>query len=317
MGTRGSKGSSASVSSSADRLPVQTSQESSVHDFFVLLKPGVLTLVVFTGACGVLVAPGTLHPYLSFLAVLSIALGAGGAGAINMWFDADIDKLMVRTRKRPIPAGRLNPESALEFGLILGVFSVILLYLSTNLLAAVLLAFSIFFYAVVYTMWLKRWTPQNIVIGGAAGAFPPVIGWVAVTGTIDLQALCLFVIIFLWTPPHFWALALYRSQEYAKAGVPMLPVVAGLQSTKRHIVFYSFLLFLSSYLPCIMGMSGAVYGLFATLGGLYFCFLSLIVFYSPRPKFSYQLFGYSILYLFLLFAALLMDKLLMDKVSGL
>ena len=213
--------------------------EAGVGDFLALLKPRVMSLVVFTGFAGLVAAPGSLHPLLAAIAVLCIAVGAGAAGAINMWYDRDIDALMSRTAQRPIPAGRMEPSEALAFGVVLSIASVLTMALAVNLVAAALLALSIAFYVFIYTMWLKRSTPHNIVIGGAAGAFPPMIGWSAVTGDVGLGSIALFLIVFMWTPPHSWALALFRAGEYAKAGVPMLPVVAGVQATKRHILAYS------------------------------------------------------------------------------
>lgn len=296
----------------AEKIPSMRENEklvSPVKDFFHLLKPGVMTLVVFTGAIGLWMAPVHSHPYLCFITVLSIAMGSGAAGSINMWFDADIDKIMKRTQRRPIPAGRLKKESALQFGVILASLSIALLYLATNLLAASILAFSIFFYVFIYTMWLKRSTPQNIVIGGAAGAFPPIIGWTAMTGSLSGECLLMFSIIFIWTPPHFWALSLYRSQEYAKAGIPMLPVVSGIETTKKHILGYSFILFFLTLLPTVLKFSGLIYGSAALLLGGYFLYLALKVKSTSHQKYAYHLFGYSIIYLFLLFAALIIDKL--------
>ncbi len=230
--------------------------DSSVGDWVTLLKPRVLTLVVFTGLIGLLVAPGHLHPVLAVTAVLCITVAAGAAGVINMWYDRDIDAIMRRTQRRPIPCGRIAPEDALAFGVTLAVASVIVMYLATNLAAATVLALSIAFYVFVYTVWLKRRTPQNIVIGGAAGAFPPVIGWAAVTGSVDLVPLLMFAIIFFWTPPHFWSLSLFASGDYARAGVPMLPVVAGAKETRRQIVIYTLLLVPVSLLPWASGFPG-------------------------------------------------------------
>src|SRR5215212_2689987 len=228
-------------------------------DYLALLKPRVMSLVVFTALAGLVVAPGHMHPVLAFFALVCIAVGAGAAGALNMWYDADIDAVMSRTADRPVPAGRVQPGEALAFGLTLAGFSVVFLGLMINLLAAGLLAFTIFFYAVVYTMWLKRWTPQNIVIGGAAGALPPMIGWAAVTGTIDPGSISLFLIIFMWTPPHFWALALFREDDYGKAGVPMLPNVAGRDETRKQILLYTLVLLPLTFLPALLGVSGLLY----------------------------------------------------------
>src|SRR6056297_901409 len=213
--------------------------EAGFGDFFALLKPRVMTLVVFTALAGLVAAPGAIHPVVGFAAILFIAVGGGASGALNMWWDADIDGIMKRTRRRPVPAGRIGPDEAFGFGMALAGFSVVMLGLATNLLAAGLLAFTIFFYVVIYSMWLKRSTPQNIVIGGAAGAFPPMIGWVVATGSIGIEAVLMFALIFLWTPPHFWALALFRNDDYTNAGVPMLPVVAGTRATRNQILAYA------------------------------------------------------------------------------
>lgn len=282
---------------------------SSLRDYFTLLKPGVLSLVVFTGAVGLFLAPGTLHPLQSFLAVLCIAMASGAGGAMNMWYDRDIDAVMKRTANRPVPAGRISPEDALAFGLTLALFSVLILGMATNWWAAGLLAFAIYFYTVIYTVQLKRFTPQNIVIGGAAGAFPPVIGWLAVVPEFALLPWILFAIIFLWTPPHFWALALYRSGDYEKAGVPMLPVVAGVESTKNHIIVYSYVMVLASLLPWWLAGFGLIYGAGALLMGGYFIVLAHRVKRSDETADAMKLFGFSIAYLFLLFALLVVDAI--------
>src|SRR3954453_1055553 len=231
-----------------------------VGDFVALLKPRVMSLVVFTAFVGLVRAPEPMHPVLAFTALLCIAVGAGAAGALNMWYDADIDARMQRTSARPIPAGRILPGEALGFGLMLAGFSVVVFSLLVNVVAGALLAFTIFFYVVIYPMWLKRWTPQNIVIGGAAGAFPPMIGWAAATGGVDLGAIALFLVIFMWTPPHFWALALFREGDYAKAGVPMLPVVAGARETKRQMLLYTLVLVPVALMPTLLGAVGWLYG---------------------------------------------------------
>ena len=210
--------------------------EAGFRDYFALLKPRVMSLVVFTALVGLLAAPGGVHPFIAFCAVLFIAVGGGASGALNMWWDADIDAVMKRTTSRPIPSGKVTGDEALAIGLTLSVFSCIMLWLATNIVAGALLAFTIFFYAVVYTMWLKRWTPQNIVIGGAAGAFPPMIGWAAVTGGVSVESVLMFMLIFMWTPPHFWALALFMNSDYEKAGVPMLTVTHGRRVTRNHIL---------------------------------------------------------------------------------
>jgi heme o synthase len=279
-----------------------------VGDFVALMKPRVMSLVVFTALAGLLLAPGHLHPVLAFTALLCIAVGAGAAGALNMWYDADIDAVMSRTAGRPIPAGRVQPGEALAFGVTLAVGSVVMLGLMINLLAAGLLVFTILFYVVVYTMWLKRWTPQNIVIGGAAGAFPPMIGWAAATGAIGIESVLLVLIIFFWTPPHFWALSLLRADEYARAGVPMLPVVSGAQETRRQILIYSLVLAPVGASPWLFGYAGLAYGIVAMLGGVAMIALSWQLWRAPADRIARRLFGFSILYLFILFAALLAER---------
>ena len=284
--------------------------EPDVRDFVALLKPRVMSLVVFTGATGLVLAPGDLHPLLAVVAILCIAVGAGASGAINMWYDADIDAVMARTVGRPIPAGRMSREAALAFGCILAFGSVALLGLALNWVAAGLLALTIAFYIGVYTMWLKRRTPQNIVIGGAAGAFPPMIGWAAVTGDVALGGVILFLVIFFWTPPHFWALALYRAGDYSRAGVPMLPVVHGRKETRKQILIYSIIMAPLGASPAFFGVASLAYGVVAGLMGLAFLGLAAKLFVTDRDKDAKRLFGYSILYLFLLFAGLLVDHAL-------
>jgi len=279
-----------------------------VSDYLALLKPRVMSLVVFSGFAGLYAAPGELHPFLAAVAVLCIAVNAGAAGAINMWYERDIDAVMERTRGRPLPRGKMAPQDALSFGVVLSLFSVMLMGMAVNWVAAGLLAFANFFYVFVYTIWLKRRTPQNIVIGGAAGAFPPMIGWAAVTGGVDLQSFVLFAMIFIWTPPHFWALALYRQGDYAKAKVPMLPVVAGPAATKRQIVGYSLLLAPLGVVPAFIGTAGALYGVVAAVMGACFLLLSLVVLRSRDDRPARQLFGFSILYLFVLFTLLIVDR---------
>ena len=279
----------------------------SASDYFALLKPKVMSLVIFTTFISAYIAPGNLHPFQFFVAILAIAVGAGASAALNMWYDSDIDAIMSRTRNRPIPQGKISPEAALGFGIVLSIASVITLGFATNYLAAALLGFTITFYILVYTMWLKRRTPQNIVIGGAAGAFPPLIGWAAVTGSISIEPIILFGIIFLWTPPHFWALALRRSHEYAKAGVPMLPVVKGENATKTQIVLYSLMLVSTSLVPYFIGMCTIVYFVAALILGLIFLALSINVYCSHSTKSEQYLFGYSIIYLFALFFFILLD----------
>jgi protoheme IX farnesyltransferase len=281
-----------------------------VGDYIELMKPRVMSLVVFTALVGLLIAPGHVHPMVAVTALLCIAVGAGAAGALNMWFDADIDARMTRTAARPIPAGRIAPGEALAFGLMLAVGSVVVLGLLVNVIAAALLAVTIAFYVVIYTMWLKRLTPQNIVIGGAAGALPPVIGWVAATGSIAVEPVLLFAIIFFWTPPHFWALSLYRTDDYARAGIPMLPVVAGARETRRQILLYTLLLAPLGVTPWLLGYAGLSYGIVALAAGAIMIALALRVHAEEERAHtaSKQLFGFSILYLFLLFAMLLVDR---------
>ena len=279
-----------------------------VSDFLQLLKPRVMSLVVFSGFAGLMVAPGHLHPLLAAVAVLCIAVGAGASGAINMWYDRDIDAVMSRTRHRPIPAGRVEPSEAAGFGVVLAIVSVGMMGIAVNWLAAGLLASAILFYVLVYTMWLKRRTPQNIVIGGAAGAFPPMIGWAAETGHLGVAPIVLFLLIFMWTPPHFWALALFRSADYAKAGVPMLPVVAGPRATKLQMLIYTLLLFPLALLPWMLGIAGAVYGISAMVLGALFILAAVRVWFDPTDRSAKRMFAFSILYLFLLFALLIADR---------
>jgi protoheme IX farnesyltransferase len=281
-----------------------------VDDYVALMKPRVMSLVVFTALVGLVLAPGHLHPVIAFTALLCIAVGAGAAGALNMWFDADIDARMTRTAGRPIPRGRILPGEALAFGLTLAAGSIVVLGLLVNVLAAGLLAFTIFFYAVIYTMWLKRWTPHNIVIGGAAGAFPPMIGWAAATGGIGMESILLFLIIFFWTPPHFWALSLCRADEYARAGIPMLPVVAGREETQRQILLYTLVLAPLALAPCVLGFAGAAYATAAIAGGSAMVLLAVRLRAqrgAGEEQTAKQLFAFSVLYLFVLFAMLLVE----------
>ena len=282
--------------------------EAGVGDFVALLKPRVMSLVVFTGFAGLYLAPGHMHPFLAAVAVLSIAVAAGASGAINMWYDRDIDAVMQRTCERPLPRGRVEPGDALGFGVVLALASVMVMGLAVNYVAAALLALTILFYVFVYTAWLKRRTPQNIVIGGAAGAFPPMIGWAAATGRVDLASVALFLIIFMWTPPHFWALALVRNSDYARAGVPMLPVVAGDAATKRQIVIYAALLAPTSLSPWWLGVNGWIYLGVAVAMGAAFMALALRLMFDRANKTAMRLFGFSILYLFVLFAAMIADR---------
>ena len=285
-----------------------------VEDYVALLKPRVMSLVVFTALVGLVCAPGAIHPLLAFTALLSIAVGAGASGALNMWYDADIDARMARTAARPIPRGRIEANEALAFGTVLAVASVLTLGALVNWVAAALLALTIGFYVFVYTIWLKRRTAQNIVIGGAAGAFPPMVGWAAATGSVSLESIVLFLIIFMWTPPHFWALALYRCRDYERAGVPMLPVVAGLDETRRQILIYSLLLVPLAATPYFIGLGGLAYLLAAVLMGAMFLWLAWQVFAirqgNAADKAAKRLFGFSILYLFSLFAILLCETVL-------
>lgn len=287
----------------------------SARDLFALTKPRVMSLVIFTAICGLLAAPGSIHPVIGFTAILAISLGAGASAALNQWYEYDIDAVMKRTANRPLPAGRMDRETALHFGIGLSVFSVLLMGVAVNWLSAAILAFSIFFYAVIYTIWLKRSTPQNIVIGGAAGAFPPVIGWAAVTGDITMMPILLFAVIFFWTPPHFWALALFMNSDYSKAGVPMMPVVAGRQSTRKQVAGYSLVLAACAIAPFAIGAAGTVYGATAITLSLAFIFLSFRVGVSKTEdpsamKAEKDLFKFSIFYLFALFGALVADRMI-------
>ena len=283
-----------------------------VSDFFALLKPRVMVLVIFTALVGMLVSHVHIQAVVGSISLLMIAVGAGASGCLNMWWDADIDAVMTRTAKRPIPDGRIRPDEALAFGVVLSVGSVLVLGLASNWLAAGLLAFTIVFYAVVYSMWLKRATPQNIVIGGAAGALPPMVGQAAVTGSLGIESFVLFMIIFIWTPPHFWALALIKSADYAKAGIPMMPNVAGPQSTRRQIIAYSALLFPVGLAPVFLGFGGWLYAVTAFVGGLAMLAFSVHVFRNregePERKAAMGMFGFSILHLFLMFSALLAER---------
>ena len=284
-------------------------QGAAVADYVRILKPRVMSLVVFTGAVGLLVAPGHLHPVLAAVAVLCIAVGAGASGAINMWYDRDIDAVMPRTAARPLPAGRMLPGEALGFGIVLGVWAVVVMGLAVNWVAAELLALTIGFYVFVYTIWLKRRTPQNIVIGGAAGALPPLIGWAAATGDIGWGGVALFAIIFFWTPPHFWALSLYRAGEYADARVPMLPVVAGVRETKRQILLYTLMLWPATLAPWLLGLAGPAYAVCAGILSLLFTGAALRVRRDRSERSAREMFAFSLLYLFLIFTVLLVDHI--------
>ncbi|WP_130586291.1 heme o synthase [Qipengyuania flava] len=288
------------------------------RDFFALTKPRVMSLVIFTGLCGLLAAPGSIHPVLGFTAILCIALGAGGAAALNQWWEADIDAGMKRTAARPLPSGRMNRTDARDFGVLISAASVMIMGLGVNWLAAAILALSIFYYAVIYTVWLKPRTPQNIVIGGGAGAFPPLIGWVAVTGEISLMPVLLFLIIFMWTPPHFWALALFVKTDYANVGIPMMPVVRGEASTRRQILAYAVLLVPIAAAPWLIGGTSYVYGVASLALTLAFLALSVPVAFrqtgvNDTMKPEKRLFAFSIIYLFALFAALVADRVLANQ----
>jgi len=286
-----------------------TIQESKISDYFALLKPRVMSLVVFTGLCGMMAAPGHINPVLGAIVLLALAVGAGAAGAINMWYDRDIDAVMKRTQNRPIPLGHVNPAEALGFGIVLSIFAVMLMALAAGWVAAGILAFANLFYSIVYTVWLKRRTPQNIVIGGAAGAFPPMIGWAAVTGGIDASSIVLFLLIFFWTPPHFWALALFSSEDYSKANIPMLPNVVGPVETKRQMLAYTIVLFPLGVAPYYLGVAGLGYAIFASVLGFLFIVSALRVIQekSPATRAARQMFGFSVFYLFAIFAALVID----------
>jgi heme o synthase len=283
-------------------------------DYFALLKPRVMSLVVFTALAGLLLAPTPPHPVIALASLIAIAIGGGASGALNMWYEADIDRIMARTRGRPIPAGRLDPDEALAFGLVLAGVSVLTLGLVANWLAAALLAFTIFFYVVIYTMWLKRSTPWNIVIGGAAGALPPVVAYAAATDEVSLASLVLFAIVFIWTPPHFWALALNRNEDYARAGVPMLPVVAGPDRTRLEILLYTLALVPLGLAPYLLGFASAFYGAAAVVLGAAFLWFSWRVYAlregAAASKAAWRLFGFSIVYLFLLFSIVVIERLL-------
>jgi heme o synthase len=286
------------------------------RDFWALTKPRVMSLVIFTALCGLLAAPGTIHPIIGFTAILCIACGAGASAALNQWYEADLDSKMKRTQNRPLPDGRMDRDAALQFGIGLSAFSVVIMGVAVNWLSAAILLFSIFFYAVVYTIWLKRATPQNIVIGGAAGAFPPVIGWAAVTGDVTLMPLLMFAIIFLWTPPHFWALALFVKSDYTNAGVPMMPVVAGQASTRNQIFGYSWIMAAAALAPWALGMTGMLYAAVSIVLNLVFVGLAYAVWRNKaidaeHMKPEKRLFGWSILYLFILFAALAVDRMVL------
>lgn len=298
-----------SVQSDVGQLDVWN--EPDVSDYIQLMKPRVMTLVILTALAAMIAAPGAIHPVIGVIAIFAIAVGAGASGALNMWYDADIDARMARTAARPLPRWRITADEALQFGTVLSVGSVLTLGVLVNWVAGALLVLTIAFYVFVYTMWLKRRTPHNIVIGGAAGAFPPMIGWAAVTGSVSLESVLLFLIIFMWTPPHFWALALYRCRDYERVGVPMLPVVAGLAETRRQILIYSILLVPLAILPYAIGLGGLTYLAFSVVLGAGFLWLAIKVYTTTEGReadaAAKQLFWFSILYLYLLFAVLLVE----------
>jgi len=287
--------------------------EATVGDYLALLKPRVMSLVIFTALVGIVIAPGHMHPVMAFTALLCIAVGAGASGALNMWYDRDIDAVMTRTANRPIPKGRITPQEALAFGMTLSFFSVFTLGTLVSWFAAALLAFTIFFYVVIYTMWLKRSTAQNIVIGGAAGSLPPVVGWVAATGSLSIEPVLLFTIIFLWTPPHFWALSLYRTEDFVRAKLPMMPVVAGPDSTRLQILLYTLVLIAVAIAPWPLGYFDRAYGVVAVVASAAMLYFAVQVYRRREGKVAEMaarnLFTFSIVYLFVLFATLLIDAL--------
>jgi len=281
------------------------SSDPSVKDYLALMKPRVMSLVVFTAFCGLSLAPGNIHPLIAVAAILFITIGAGSAAAINMWYDRDIDAIMKRTQKRPIITGAINPDEALSFGIVTGVLSVILMALCVNITSAILLSITILYYVFIYTIWLKRSSIQNVVIGGAAGALPPMIGWAAVSGEVSWQSFTLFAIIFMWTPPHSWALALFRVQDYRDCGVPMMPVIKGDQYTKKQIFLYSVLMVITTLVPYLLGMSSQIYLALALILGAGFIYYTIKLFVDANNKYAKKLFWYSIFYLFAIFLSLL------------
>ena len=287
------------------------SSESRVIDYISLLKPRVMSLVVLTGFTGLILAPGNMHPFLAFVAILAISIGAGASGAINMWYDRDIDAIMSRTQKRPIVTGRISPENALYFGAWMSFFSVLISLVCINITSAILLSITILFYIFIYTIWLKRSSSQNIVIGGAAGAFPPMIGWAAVTNSVSIESFSLFLIIFLWTPPHFWALALYKSSDYKKCNIPMMPLMAGELHTKKLIIFYTILTVISSIIPTYLDITKWFYTSVALILGVMFIHQSVMLLTKEQKIYAPKLFRFSILYLFAIFLAMIIDKLIL------
>lgn len=293
------------------KLIYYPAKDNSIFDYLELLKLRVMSLVVFTGACGIYLAPSNIHPFVAFIAILCITLASGAAGCINMWYDQDIDAIMSRTKHRPIPSGRVLPEDAAAFGVVIALFSVVIMAVAVNLLSAFLLLFAILFYVFIYTIWLKRRTAQNIVIGGASGAFPPMIGWVCATGKIDLEACVLFLIIFFWTAPHFWSLALYKNDDYKKAGIPMLPVVAGIKTTCVNILIYSIILFPFTLLPYFLGLSSKFYLFWTIFVNAIFIANGARLVVEYKEKLARKNFYFSILYLFSIFMVMAVDKMVM------
>ncbi|MEY3197282.1 MAG: hypothetical protein RLZZ59_653 [Pseudomonadota bacterium] len=286
---------------------ISSAPESSVKDYVELMKPRVMLLVVFTSIAGIIIAPGEINPAIAIISILCITIGSGASGALNMWYDLDIDSIMQRTQKRPLVCGKIDPTEALSFGVIMSFFSVFVMSVCVNLISGIILLFTIAFYIGIYTMWLKRSTPQNIVIGGLAGALPPLIGWTSVTGTISIEPLILVLIIFMWTPAHFWALALYRSSDYKMAKVPMMPIIAGDYYTKIQILIYSVLTFGSSILPFIVGINGIMYLIVASILGLSLIYYSIKLLRERDNKSAPKMFLYSIFYLFCIFAVIILD----------
>lgn len=291
-------------------LPYEDNIGGSVKDYFMLMKPRVMSLVVFTAVSGMLLAPGNIHPLIAFVAVLCITIGAGSAAAINMWYDRDIDAIMKRTQKRPIVTGAVKADEALAFGAITGIIAVIMMAVSVNIISAILLAFTILYYVYIYTIWLKRTSVQNVVIGGVSGALPPIIGWTSVTGNISWQAFSLFAIIFIWTPPHSWALALYRADDYKNCNIPMMPVIKGILYTKKQIMLYSILMFFISLAPYFLNISTYLYLITAIISGLIFLYYAVNLFTdTEQNQVAKKLFWYSILYLFIIFLSLITFKI--------
>ena len=290
-------------------------QVQEVRDYISLLKPRVMSLVVFTGLCGMLVAPGHINPLIALISIICITLGSGASGAINMWYERELDKKMERTKNRALPLGKIKPENALDFAGVLAAFSVITMAFAVNIISAFLLLSAILFYVFIYTMWLKPRTPQNIVIGGAAGAFPPMIGWVSVTGHITIEPIILFAIIFFWTPPHFWALSLYRNEDYKRAGIPMMPVIHGVNETKKQMLIYTFVLFVITLLPYFYNFAGYIYLAAAMLLGAKFIHHAITVYKNPIEKNCKKMFFFSIMYLFALFLILVIDNIATNLMS--